>query len=112
MRVLIQPRPEAPTRQGGDWLQLQATLEPLRTLGVDADIDTHFEADLATYDLCLIWNCVEPLPALHFYLNARRQNKPVALMPFYWTMTRLFESEAQLRGMNDSEHAKQFEALQ
>lgn len=112
MRVLIQPRPAAPTRQGGDWLQLQATLEPLRARGVHADISTDADADLSQYDICLIWNGVEPLSALAYYFNARRQNKRVALMPFYWSMARLFAAEAAARGMNENSYAQDFDARQ
>ncbi len=93
MRVLIQPRPIAATQRGGDYLQLEATLEGLSAIGVQADVSTAFDADLTAYDVCLIWHSGEALPALHFYTNARRQNKPVAIMPIYWSLARLWQTQ-------------------
>lgn len=94
MHVLVQPRPVAPTRRGGDWLQLQATVRPLRALGVQVDISTDFNAPLFDYDVCLIWNSVGPVSALRYFSNAQKQSTCVALMPFYWRLTRFWEAVA------------------
>lgn len=112
MRVLIQPRPAAPVRQGGDWLHLQAVLEPLRALGVQAEISTDVHASLEGFDLCLIWSAVEPQLALPYLFNAWRQDKRVAFMPIYWTLTRLWKADAALRGMDANEAMREMEHLQ
>lgn len=111
MRVLIQPRPAAPTRRGGDWLHLQAILEPLRALGVDAEISTDANAPLEDCDLCLIWNSVEPQSALPYLVNAWRHKKRVALMPIYWSLARLWRLDAALRGMDASAPMREMENL-
>lgn len=112
MRVLVQPRPAAPIRQGGDWLHLQAVLDPLRGLGVQAEISTDAQASLDGFDLCLIWSTVEPQLALPYMFNAWRQGKRVAFMPIYWTLTRLWKADAALRGMDANEAMREMEQLQ
>lgn len=111
MRVLVQPRPQAPINKGGDWWQLMPLLEPLRELGVHTDISTDAHASLADYDACLIWNSVEPLAVMPYYFNARRQHARVGLMPIYWRLARLWELDASLRGMDVNEPMREMERL-
>ncbi len=112
LRVLIQPRPIAPTQQGGDWLHLQAVLEPLRALGVHAEISTDPRASLAAFDLCMMWSAVEPELALPYLFNAWRQNTRVAFMPIYWSPQRMWNADAALRGMDATDAMREFERLQ
>lgn len=98
MRILIQPRPKALTEGGGDYLELQYTLEQLRALGVQADVSADRHADVSAFDLVEIFNVVEPAPSLAFYLNARRQNKPVIVRPFYWSLRRLWNAQLNKDG--------------
>jgi glycosyltransferase involved in cell wall biosynthesis len=91
MRILIQPRPQSESQAGGDYAQLMATLDPLRALGVQVDISTDPHAELSDYDLVHLFSAIEPLPALNYYFNARRQNKPVVAMPIYWNQVRYWE---------------------
>lgn len=111
MRILVYTRPTADQDRGGDWLQLQATLEPLRALGVQAKVSTDETADLDEYDLCLIWNSIAPVPALRYYFNARRHQKPVALVPFYWALERCWNAQAQWGEDASTPIARQLEDL-
>lgn len=111
MNVLIQPRPQAEARRGGDYLELLATLEQLRELGVDAKISTDPHADLSAYDLCYIFNTSEPVPALRYYFNARRQGKVVVTRSIYWTLTRLWDSQNAMQGDKSDPRADEIERV-
>lgn len=112
MHLLIHPRPIAPTQKGGDWLHLQAVVEPLRALGVHAEISTDARAPLADFDACLIWSAVEPPLALPYLFNAWRQNKHAAFMPIYWSPRRMWDADAAVRGMDQTPAMREFENLQ
>lgn len=111
MNVLIQPRPQAEARRGGDYLELLATLEPLRELGVNAKVSTDPRADLSAFDVCYIFNTVEPVPALGYYFNARRQGKVVVTRPIYWTLTRWWDSLNPMQGGKSDPRADEIERV-
>lgn len=96
LRVLVQPRPNFFQDRGGDNVQLEKSVEHLRALGVQADISVDPHADLASYDLVEIYNFAEGCNPLPYLVNARRQNKPVVLMPIYWDLSRFHRAQAAL----------------
>lgn len=112
MRILIHPRPAAPVNRGGDWLHLQAVVQPLRALGVETEVSTDADVALDEFDLVLIWNAVEPPLALPYFFNAWRQKKHAALMPIYWRLERLWSVDAQVRGMDANDAMREMERLQ
>ena len=67
------------------------------------------DADLSAFDLCYIFNTVEPVPALRYYFNARRQGKVVVTRSIYWTLTRLWDSLNPKQGGKSDQRADEIE---
>ncbi|MDR7295814.1 glycosyltransferase involved in cell wall biosynthesis [Pelomonas aquatica] len=95
MKILFQSRFNLFTAPGGDTVQLMKTAEYLRRLGVEVDIGTVDEPDLAGYDLVHLFNLMRAEDVYFQALNARRQGVPVALSTIYGLYT---EFERKARG--------------
>lgn len=68
-------------------MQLTKTAEYLRALGVEVDISTELEPDLAGYDLVHLFNLMRPQEVFLQALNAKKQSKLVALSTIYGLYT-------------------------
>lgn len=95
IRVLVQPRPNFFQLQGGDNVQLTKTIEYLRAVDVQVDVSVERGVDLTPYDVVQIYNFGESAGELHYLLNAKRQNKPVVMMPIYWNLERYRRAYAE-----------------
>lgn len=85
MRVLFHTRPDHDLRPGGDGVVIEALGERLTSLGLQVDLSSATDADLAGYDAVHLFN-LELIP--HTFLqaaNARRQGRPYLVTPIYWT---------------------------
>jgi glycosyltransferase involved in cell wall biosynthesis len=96
LRVLVQPRPNFFELEGGDNVQLDATVKALRARKVDVDVSVRADLDLSEYDLVEIYNFGEGTGELEYVFNAKRQNKPVVVMPIYWNTERFQRAYAEL----------------
>jgi len=96
LRVLVQPRPNFFQVEGGDNIQLEKTIEHLRARDVLAEISVGSDVDLTPYDLVEIYNFGDGTGELPYLFNARRQNKPVVVMPIYWQRDRFRSAYAAL----------------
>ncbi|MFY0483710.1 glycosyltransferase family 4 protein [Flavobacterium sp. PLA-1-15] len=95
MKVLFQTRTNLYKAPGGDMVQMLKTKEFLEKLGVQVDISLEFEPDLTGYDLVHLFNLMEPQDIYRQMLNAKRQNKKIALSTIYGLYT---EFERKARG--------------
>ncbi len=80
LRVLIQNRPDAFKRPGGDTVQMLHTRDGLRRLGIPADISLSSQPNLAEYSLVHLFHCTFPHTARQ-QANAVRQDVPYVLSP-------------------------------
>ena len=87
MRVLFQSRSTLFSVPGGDTVQVLKTKEYLEKLGVDVDISTELEPNLADYDLVHLFNLIRPQDVLVQVRNAKKQGKAVALSTIYGLYT-------------------------
>lgn len=111
IRALFYVRPTASEDRGGDWLQLLAQRDALLARGIASDISTDPDADLSSYDVVVLWNAIAPIPTLQYYFNARRFNKPVVLVPFYWSLERAWDAQSEWTPMPDTPIARELEQL-
>ena len=95
MKVLFQTRTNLFDAPGGDMIQLLKTKEYLEKMGVEVDISLEFEPDLQKYDLVHLFNLMEPQDIYLQMLNAKKQNKKIALSTIYGLYT---EFERKARG--------------
>lgn len=95
MKILFQSRANLFKAPGGDTVQLMKTAEYLRRLGVEIDIGTIDEPNLAGYDMVHLFNLMKAEDVYFQALNARRQGVPVALSTIYGLYT---EFERKARG--------------
>jgi glycosyltransferase involved in cell wall biosynthesis len=97
MRVLLQGRSAASLAQtpGGDQVQIEETARALRQQGVEADVSSEMEPDLAKYDAVHLFGLVRPQEVWVQARNARRQGKPIALSTVYCDV---WEFERNARG--------------
>lgn len=84
MRVLFQPRWRALVNRGGDVGQMERTIAQLERRGVHCDVSVEPTPDLAPYDLVHLYSLGDPYAALSYFVNARRQHKPIVTTPIYW----------------------------
>jgi glycosyltransferase involved in cell wall biosynthesis len=97
MRILLQGRSarSIEANPGGDQVQLEETARALRAKGVDAQISSEAEPDLAGYDAVHLFGMVRPQETWVQARNARRQGKPVFLSTVYcdvWDFERMARS--------------------
>lgn len=95
MKVLFQTRTNLYSAPGGDMIQLLKTKEFLEKMGVEVDISLEFEPDLTKYDLVHLFNLMEPQDIYLQMVNAKKQNKKIALSTIYGLYT---EFERKARG--------------
>lgn len=95
MKVLFQTRTNLYEAPGGDMVQMLKTKEFLEKLGVQVDISLALEPDLTSYDLVHLFNLMEPQDIYLQMLNAKKQNKKIALSTIYGLYT---EFERKARG--------------
>lgn len=87
MRILFQSRKSLFEAPGGDTIQLHKTKEYLEKLGLQIDISIDLEPDLSKYDMVHIFNLMRGQETLLQVLNAKKQNKKVALSTIYGLYT-------------------------
>lgn len=95
MKVLFQTRTNLYNAPGGDLVQMLKTKEFLEKLGVEVDISLEFDPDLSDYDLVHLFNLMEPQDIYLQMMNAKKQNKKIALSTIYGLYT---EFERKARG--------------
>lgn len=95
MKVLFQTRTNLYSAPGGDLIQIQKTKEYLEKLGYSVDISLEFNPDLSNYDMVHLFNLMEPQDIYLQMVNARKQNKKIALSTIYGLYT---EFERKARG--------------
>jgi len=94
MKVLFQSRTNLFDAPGGDMVQMLKTKEFLEKLGVTVDVSLEFEPDLKDYDLVHLFNLMEPQDIYRQMINAKKQNKKIALSTIYGLYTE-FEKKAR-----------------
>jgi glycosyltransferase involved in cell wall biosynthesis len=95
MKVLFQSRTNLFDAPGGDMVQMLKTKEFLEKKGVQVDISLEFEPDLKEYDFVHLFNLMEPQDIYRQMINAKAQNKKIALSTIYGLYT---EFERKARG--------------
>ena len=95
MKVLFQSRTNLFDAPGGDMVQMLKTKEFLEKQGIQVDISLEFEPDLKDYDLVHLFNLMEPQDIYRQMINAKKQNKKIALSTIYGLYT---EFERKARG--------------
>lgn len=95
MRILFQSRTNLYDAPGGDMIQILKTKEYLEKKGCSVDISLEFEPDLTNYDVVHLFNLMEPQDIYRQMLNAKKQNKKIALSTIYGLYT---EFERKARG--------------
>lgn len=95
MKVLFQSRTNLFDAPGGDMVQMLKTKEFLEKRGIQVDISLEFEPDLKEYDLVHLFNLMEPQDIYRQMINAKKQNKKIALSTIYGLYT---EFERKARG--------------
>ena len=95
MKVLFQSRTNLFDAPGGDMVQMLKTKEFLEKQGVTVAISLEFEPDLTDYDLVHLFNLMEPQDIYRQMVNAKKQNKKIALSTIYGLYT---EFERKARG--------------
>jgi len=83
MKILLQSRTTLYSVPGGDTIQLLKTREYLEKRGVHADISVELEPDVTPYDLIHVFNLTRPQEIYLQTVNAKKQNKKVALSTIY-----------------------------
>ena len=84
MKVLFQIRPDYARNPAGDTVQMIATGQGLKNLGVEVELSTDPNVDLTPYDLVHIFNMTRIKESYMFFLNARKQKKKTVISPIYW----------------------------
>lgn len=95
MKVLFQSRTNLFDAPGGDMIQMLKTKEFLEKLGVQIDISLELEPNLTNYDIVHLFNLMEPQDIYLQMINAKNQNKKIALSTIYGLYT---EFERKARG--------------
>ena len=107
MKVLFQVRSDYRKNPAGDTVQLLATAQALKNLGVQVylSLDPHIRLD--EYDLVHIFNATRISDSSQYFENAKKQQKPIVLSPIYWNMGKFLE-----KGEGNSAALAQWEAHQ
>ena len=84
MKVLFQARPDFMKNPAGDTVQIVATGQALKNLGVEVHLSADPNIDLSPYDLVHIFNITRIKESYMFFLNAQKQTKQIVLSPIYW----------------------------
>lgn len=103
MRILMQNRPDAYDRPGGDTIQMDRTIRALRESGHVVDLSFEAEPDLGTrdstvntadaargrsvyYNFVYLFNLTTPAWTVRQARNALRQGAPYVLSSVYWDL--------------------------
>jgi len=70
----------------GDTVQLLATAQALKNLGVEVFLSLNPKVQLEEYDLVHIFNSTRIVDAAMYFENAKKQKKKVVVSPIYWNM--------------------------
>ena len=83
MKVLMWSRVDVFDIRGGDLVQIEATADELRKLGVEVDISNDLGQDLKKYDLIHVFQ-MDWTPETYFYAKrAKGAGKPLVLSPIH-----------------------------
>lgn len=107
MKILFQTRQDYRRNPAGDTIQLLATAQGLKNLGVEVHLSLNSKIDLSEYDLVHIFNATRVVDASMYLENAQKQAKPVVLSPVYWNMQSYLE-----KGTNNPSALMQWESHQ
>jgi glycosyltransferase involved in cell wall biosynthesis len=83
LRVLFQTRPDYLNSLGGDTIQLLKTKEYIEKLGVKVEISVA-PANIKDFDIVHLFNTTRIKETYEFFVNAKKQQKPVAVSTIYW----------------------------
>lgn len=103
MRILMQNRPDAYERPGGDTIQMDRTIRALREAGHEVDLSLDAEPELggeastpassgkksrdsAVYDLIYLFNLTTPAWTVQQARHALRHDTPYVLSSVYWDL--------------------------
>jgi len=91
LKILIQNRRDHDIVNGGDKIQIEKTVNALKRKYPEIIIDfsCEFNFDLSKYDIVHLFNVTRVHETYQYFLNAKKQNKPVALTPIYHSITGL-----------------------
>ncbi len=95
LKILFQSRKTLFTAPGGDTTQILKTKEYLQKLGVGVEVSLELTPDLSKYDIVHVFNLMRPQDIYLQVMNAKKQNKMVALSTIYGPYT---EYEKRARG--------------
>lgn len=84
MKILFQVRPDFMKNPAGDTVQIVATGQGLKSLGIEVQLSSDPNLDLSPYDLVHIFNITRIKESYMFFLNAQKQMKNIFLSPIYW----------------------------
>lgn len=84
MKVLFQTRPDFMKNPAGDTVQVIATGQGLKNLGLEVHLSSDPNIDLSPYKVVHIFNITRIKESYMFFLNAQKQMKKVVLSPVYW----------------------------
>lgn len=83
MRVLFQTRPDYLSNIAGDTIQLLKTKEYIEKLGVEIEISVT-PTRVKDFDIVHLFNTTRVKETYEFFINAKKQQKPVAVSTIYW----------------------------
>jgi glycosyltransferase involved in cell wall biosynthesis len=89
MKILFYTRPDAFTRNGGDFVQLQMTKFYLEKMGYLIDISVESNEDLSKYDFVHIFNIQTSFHGIKQVMNAKKYKKKIFLSTIYWSTKNL-----------------------
>ncbi|NMA69081.1 MAG: glycosyltransferase family 1 protein, partial [Desulfitobacterium sp.] len=92
MKILFQTRQDYRKNPAGDTIQLLATAQGLKNLGVEVHLSLNSKLDISEYDLIHIFNATRVADASMYLENAKKQKKPVVVSPVYWNMQSYLEN--------------------
>lgn len=85
LRVLFQTRPDYLKNIAGDTIQLLKTKEYIEKLGVEVEIDiSAAPASIKDFDIVHLFNTTRVKETYKYFMNAKKQQKPVAVSTIYW----------------------------
>lgn len=84
MQVLFYTRPDYLKNPAGDTVQMLATGQGLRNLGIGIAISADPNLLLDSFDLVHIFNITRIKESYMFFLNAQKQKKKIVISPIYW----------------------------
>ncbi|MGE4272725.1 MAG: glycosyltransferase family 4 protein [Desulfitobacterium sp.] len=86
MKVLFQARQDYRKHPAGDTIQLLATAQALKNLGIQVFLSLNPRIQLDEYDLVHVFNATPVADVSMFFENAKKQKKPLVVSPIYWNM--------------------------